>query len=140
MDRHRTREFDTDNQRWDPISGGAASTLGVVTDFTTALGGLFVDPYKAHRHASVGGDTAFSAAGKATLAAGGSLVKMTGVVAKGALVDTPVAIAEGMKNIPRLYGEEVADHGKVTDWKSGGTVAAKVRCKCLLSRAEHDRN
>lgn len=112
----------------------------MVTDFTTALGGLFVDPYKAHRHASVGGDTASSAAGKATLAAGGSLIKMTSVVVKGALVDTPVAIAEGMKNMPRLYGEEVADHGKVTDWKSGGTVAAKVRCECFQSLTVHGKD
>ncbi|KXJ87567.1 glycosyltransferase family 28 domain-containing protein [Microdochium bolleyi] len=119
------KELDTDVRRWDPVSGGAASTLGVVTDFTASLGGLFIDPYKAYKHASTIGSSA-SAAGKATVAVGGSFAKMTGVLVKGTLVDTPLALAEGMKNVPRLYGEEVKDHGKVTDWKSGGTVAAKT--------------
>jgi hypothetical protein len=59
---------------------------------------------------------------------------MAGVLTKGMLVDMPLALAEGMKNVPRLYGEEVPDHGKVADWQSGGKVAAKVgelRCESI---------
>ena len=119
-------EFDMDVKRWDPISGTAASTLGIVSDFTASLGGLFIDPYKAYKQASAKSKGSANAAGKATVAVGGSFAKMSGVLVRGTLVDTPLALAEGMRNIPRLYGDEVKDYGKVTDWKSGGTVAAKV--------------
>ncbi|KAH7020720.1 glycosyltransferase family 28 domain-containing protein [Microdochium trichocladiopsis] len=121
----RIREFDMDVKRWDPISGGAASTLGVMTDFTASLGGLFIDPYKAYKQASAASGSSTKAAGKATVAVGGGFAKMSGVLVRGTLVDTPLALAEGMRNIPRLYGEEVKDYGKGTDWKSGGVVAAK---------------
>lgn len=101
--------------------------VGVMTDFTVSLGGLFVDPYKAYKQRAGALDgTSAAAAGRATVAAVGGLAKMSGVLVRGTLVDTPLALAEGMRNIPRLYGEEVKDYGKVTDWKSGGAVAAKV--------------
>lgn len=45
--------------------------------------------------------------------------------AKGNLIDMPLAFAEGMRNAPRLYGGKVADHGPVTDWKSGLVVSGK---------------
>lgn len=51
---------------------------------------------------------------------------MGATLAKGALVDVPVALAEGFRNAPRLYGEDLKEHDKVTDWKTGGTVAGKV--------------
>lgn len=44
---------------------------------------------------------------------------------KGALLDVPLAVTEGMRNAPRLYGGEVYEPGVVTDWKSGGIVAGK---------------
>ena len=50
-------------------------------------------------------------------------------VVKGTLVNMPLAFAEGFRNTPALYGEKVRDLGPVTDWKSGGVVAAKVRIK-----------
>lgn len=37
----------------------------------------------------------------------------------------PLAAAEGFRSLPRLWGDEVADYGKVTDWKSGAVVAGK---------------
>lgn len=42
------------------------------------------------------------------------------------LVTMPLALAEGIKNAPKLHGEEVPDHGTVTYWQTGGKVAAKV--------------
>ena len=51
---------------------------------------------------------------------------MAGVLTKGVLIDTPLALAEGLKNVPRLYGEEAKGHGPITGWQSGGVVAAKV--------------
>ncbi|KAE8157889.1 UDP-Glycosyltransferase/glycogen phosphorylase [Aspergillus tamarii] len=47
------------------------------------------------------------------------------VALKGMSVDIPLAMTEGMRNVPRYYGEEPRDHGLVTDIKSGFTVAGK---------------
>lgn len=60
------------------------------------------------------------------MAVGKGFAGVTGVVAKGTLVDFPLAMAEGLRNTPKLMGDEVRDHGRVTDAKSGGVVAAKV--------------
>ncbi|KAK4033344.1 sterol 3-beta-glucosyltransferase [Parachaetomium inaequale] len=44
---------------------------------------------------------------------------------KGFYVDMPLAISEGLRNAPRLYGGDVYDPGRVTDWKTGGAAAGK---------------
>jgi hypothetical protein len=44
---------------------------------------------------------------------------------KGMTVDIPLAMTEGLRNIPQLHGEEPRDHGPVTDIKSGFAVAGK---------------
>ncbi|KAL0933992.1 Sterol 3-beta-glucosyltransferase UGT80B1-like protein 1 [Colletotrichum truncatum] len=44
----------------------------------------------------------------------------------GGIVAVPYAFAEGFRNIPRLYGEEVRDLGAIRDWKSGTIVGAKA--------------
>lgn len=41
------------------------------------------------------------------------------------LIDMPLAASEGLRAVPRLYGDEVKDHGPVEDWKSGATFAGK---------------
>jgi hypothetical protein len=46
-------------------------------------------------------------------------------VFKGLGVDIPLACAEGFRAVPKLYGEEVKDHGDVKDWSSGVEVAGK---------------
>ncbi|EHL00492.1 putative Vacuolar protein sorting-associated protein 13C [Glarea lozoyensis 74030] len=51
--------------------------------------------------------------------------KMVGVLPKATLVDFPLALTEGLHQMPRLYGDTVRNHGKVRDWKSGGVVAGK---------------
>lgn len=60
----------------------------------------------------------------------GASAKSVGMVApiyvKGLLVDVPLAMAEGMRSIPRYLGTEVRDHGRVTDAKSGAVVAGKT--------------
>lgn len=45
---------------------------------------------------------------------------------KGLLVDIPLATAEGLRNVPALYGDKVRDHGTVTGWKSGAVVGGKA--------------
>lgn len=44
---------------------------------------------------------------------------------KGMYVDMPLATAEGLRSMPKLYGGEVREIGKVTDWKSGAIIAGK---------------
>lgn len=44
---------------------------------------------------------------------------------KGMFLDMPLAVTEGMRNAPKLYGGEVYEPGAVTDWKSGGMAAGK---------------
>lgn len=51
--------------------------------------------------------------------------KFMGYYFKGLIVDIPLAAAEGMRVLPKLYGEEVQDHGQVRDWESGAIVGAK---------------
>ncbi|KAM0358606.1 hypothetical protein ACHAO7_003691 [Fusarium culmorum] len=120
----RPKDYRIENQRWDPLTAGASSVLGTMTDFTTSLGGTFIDPFKEMKRVKQdGSQTSVGAA--AAVAAGKGMQGMTTAVVKGSLVDFPLAMADGLKNVPRLYGEEVRDHGPVTDWKSGGTVAAK---------------
>jgi hypothetical protein len=95
-------------------------------DFTSSLGGTFIDPFKAYKEAGTQGKNGAARAGAAAQGAALGLTSMAGVVTKGALVDTSLALTEGLRGLPRLYGEEVTDHGKVKDWQSGGVVAAKV--------------
>ena len=45
-------------------------------------------------------------------------------VYKGMIVDIPLAAAEGLRAVPRLYGEEVEDYA-VRDWKSGAIAGGK---------------
>ncbi|KAI0117994.1 glycosyltransferase family 1 protein [Hypoxylon sp. NC0597] len=44
---------------------------------------------------------------------------------KGMYVDMPLAATEGFRSLPKLYGGEVREIGKITDWKSGATVGGK---------------
>jgi hypothetical protein len=59
------------------------------------------------------------------LASTKSLGKFFSSYTRGGLVDMPLAAAEGFRSLPRLWGDEVPDYGKVTDWKSGAVVAGK---------------
>lgn len=47
-----------------------------------------------------------------------------GAYYKGMMVDIPLATTEGLRAIPRLYGEEVEEH-VVRDWKSGLAAGGK---------------
>lgn len=44
---------------------------------------------------------------------------------KGMYVDMPLATTEGLRSLPKLYGGEVREINKITDWKSGAAVAGK---------------
>ncbi|KAL2821330.1 hypothetical protein BDW59DRAFT_164212 [Aspergillus cavernicola] len=48
--------------------------------------------------------------------------KFLGSYFKGIIVDIPLATTEGLRAVPRFYGEETKDYGTVKDWKSGVVV------------------
>ena len=54
-----------------------------------------------------------------------SLANFVPTALKGMTVDIPLAMTEGMRNVPRLYGEKPLGHGRVTDIKSGFALAGK---------------
>lgn len=66
-----------------------------------------------------------SASLAATKAIGHSFGKVGAAMAK-TFVDVPLAMADGLHNVPALYGEEVRDMGPVRGWKSGGAKGLKV--------------
>ncbi|KAJ6030987.1 hypothetical protein N7540_001719 [Penicillium herquei] len=52
--------------------------------------------------------------------------KFLGKFVSGTMVDVPLAAAEGFRVLPGLYGGNVRDADKVTDWKSGMLAGAKT--------------
>lgn len=86
-----------------------------------------VKKYKDEKIKQQKGDGDSNPVGAASIAAGRGLAKMTESITRGTLVDVPLALTEGLHNVPAMYGGTVRDHGKVDDWKSGGIVAGKVR-------------
>ncbi|KAF2623780.1 hypothetical protein BU25DRAFT_302568, partial [Macroventuria anomochaeta] len=45
---------------------------------------------------------------------------------KSMTVDISLALTDDLKNVPRSYGDTVRDHGPVTGFQSGATVAGKT--------------
>lgn len=67
-----------------------------------------------------------SAGSKAALAGAKSLGWLAPKALKGAMLDIPLAMAEGFRTAPKLYGDKVRDHGKVTGAGSGFAVGGKT--------------
>jgi hypothetical protein len=67
-----------------------------------------------------------STAGAMAAASGKSIGAIITSSMKGTMVDIPLAVTEGLRGVPKMYGEEVKDYGQVTDWKSGALVAGKT--------------
>lgn len=51
--------------------------------------------------------------------------KLAFLPVKGLMIDIPLAAAEGMRALPRLYGDNGYEPGVVTGWKSGAAIAVK---------------
>lgn len=117
--RYKPRPITIENQRWDPLSAGMSVLLGTVMNFSASFGAVLSGPAKAFGGSSRSGKEAAISVGK-------GFGKVAEVVPKVTLVDFPLALTEGLQQMPRLYGEEVRDSGYVLDWKSGGVVAGKV--------------
>jgi hypothetical protein len=95
----------------------------------SAAGGIFLGPHDVYQRSVTAKDTGKEAANPAAamVAASAKIIgKFHASLFKGTMVDIPLAVAEGMRAAPKLYGEEVQDHENVTDWKSGARVAGKA--------------
>ena len=102
----------------------------MASDITTSTMGIFADPVRVYLDNHKPGATSKShleLAGRAGLASARSIDRLAVKTFKGGMVDVPLALAEGFRNVPRLWGQTISEQDEVTGWKSGATVAGKVR-------------
>ncbi|OTB04466.1 glycosyltransferase family 1 protein [Hypoxylon sp. CI-4A] len=90
------------------------STAGNASELTTAN-----ETLPAHHENSLG------LGGEVAMGVASGLGGLIGNVSKGIFLDVPLALTEGMRNAPKLYGGTVQNHGPVTGWKSGLMVSGK---------------
>lgn len=64
--------------------------------------------------------------GKLAAASGQSIAMFATKAAKGMLVDIPLTLTDSLNQVPRVCGETVREHGSLTNFKTGPTVAAKT--------------
>ena len=141
---YEPKPISIENRRWDSVTGGVAVTVGMTKDLLTATNDLWYAPAKkwkqtrtTNEEAGEGSSTPkkqLATAKRAAKAAGASAMsipKLYGVLLKGFIVDSPLAITEGLRATPRLYGEKVEDHEPITGLASGLRVAGKVRSSLM---------
>ena len=100
--------------------------------------GIFADPVKVYLDNpkdGAEGKSQLKLSGEAALASVKSTNHLAVGTFKGGMVDVPLALAEGFRNTPRLWGEKVKEQEEITGWRSGATVAGKVRIALCLVRA-----
>lgn len=152
--RYQTRAHNIEITRWDPVSGGSSAVLATATDMATSITGMVTKPMeelkierhrrlqreaKESRSASLQGDEESivstlskgkekegAVSAKMAAASAKSIANIGPIAAQGMLVDIPLAITEGLKNIPGHYDGKVRNHGPVTGAKSGAVVAGKT--------------
>ncbi|KOS36847.1 hypothetical protein ACN38_g12379 [Penicillium nordicum] len=142
-------------RRWDPITGGTSSLLGMYKDILTASSDVVIRPYKEFSRARQQSepelviiettnpqserspsetisrtsrtnqtDEDWGVAGKAVGGSAKSVGRIIAYYYKGVLVDIPGAVNEGLRAVPRLYGEEVKEYNDIRDFKSGVAAAS----------------
>ncbi|KAI9724946.1 MAG: hypothetical protein M1812_000222 [Candelaria pacifica] len=98
------------------------AALGTANDMVSSTANTFISPAKELVRSEK--KDANTAATMLTASAK-SIARIHSSFFKGTMVDMPLALTEGLRAVPRLYGEEVRDTGTVTDWSSGAIVASK---------------
>ncbi|KAL7661970.1 hypothetical protein ACMYSQ_001334 [Aspergillus niger] len=110
----------------DTLSGHSISTNYKEEPWDSDVAGRSNSTVSADLHSQKRSDTGKrKLLGRMAAASGRSLGSIAPTMIKGTTVDFPLALAEGLRNVPRLYGETPRDHGPVTDIKSGFAVAGK---------------
>jgi hypothetical protein len=122
--RYQSKPVTITNERWDPLTGISSSGISTIKGMVTSAGDMVVSPYTAFQRAAPEDSTA-----KTTMTAVASFSKSFGKfnrrLFQGAIVDIPLAVTEGLRSVPKLYGEDVQSHGEVADAVSGFTVGGK---------------
>ncbi|KAB8229652.1 uncharacterized protein BDW43DRAFT_322041 [Aspergillus alliaceus] len=123
--KYQSKPIRLDNHRWDPVTATSSALLGMVVDIGTnasdliqsSAGVMTLDGSKEN-----GKKEKLSVAGVTTAKAAG---RLAGSIAKGALVDIPLALTEGLHQMPALYNDKPREYDTVDSAKRGGIVAAK---------------
>jgi len=110
---NESRPIFIEHRRWDPITGGASAAISTVYDTSHALGAAMT------KKGGLDFDDSENARTKNFAKASSSLVK-------GAVIDMPMALADGLRHAPRMYGDKGRDYGQITGIKSGLSMAGKV--------------
>ncbi len=112
-----------ENRRWDPLTGPASATLGTSKDLISSMANIVISPAKVLARSE---KRDANTAAAMLMASAKSVGRFHSNLWKGTMVDIPLAVTEGLRAVPRFYGEEVRDTGTVTDFSSGMAVAGKV--------------
>lgn len=73
-------------------------------------------------HTSHGGSSGWSTAGAVASASVSEIGGFFKSYGRGFYVDLPLAVTEGFRAVPKLYGENVPENEPVHDWQSGARV------------------
>ncbi|KAJ3732112.1 glycosyltransferase family 1 protein [Lentinula guzmanii] len=99
LDLHRPKEYETYRPSPDPVTGGASAIFWTVTHYYGGIAELFYSPVE-------------------------GIIHTTTAIPKG-VMKIVSSIHEGFHNMPKLYGSDVRQPGKVTDFSSGVKEAGK---------------
>ncbi|KAK0127733.1 hypothetical protein ONS96_007247 [Cadophora gregata f. sp. sojae] len=134
---HKSKPITIENRRWEPITATTSAGLDSAQNIFLAMSSVIEEPMQEYRRvkaieraksetasvysSSSGGSHAAGAAGKAI----GRGFGRVGMALTKTAIDLPMAMTDGMHNIPALYGEKMRDRGEISGWKSGGKVGLK---------------
>lgn len=124
IDRYQSRPITITNPRWDPVTGIYSSGFSTVKGMTTSALDMVASPYTAVKQANPD-DSAFKTTGKAAAHFGKGFGKFCGRGFYGAVVGLPLATTEGLRAVPKLFGEEATPHREITDAASGFNAAGE---------------
>ncbi|RDL41346.1 Uncharacterized protein BP5553_01325 [Venustampulla echinocandica] len=126
---YQPKPIEIENKRWDPLTAGTSTLVDTLIDLKNDGKSMFSQPYRELQKANTlrkeNSGLGPSGAAAASFAAGKGLGKMSGGLAKGIILDLPVAMADGFHAIPVLYGDKPMRRGVVTDWKTGALAGGK---------------
>lgn len=133
---YQPKPFMIDNRRWDPASATVSSLLAVPYGLLGAANELWKGPDRVRRQARVYNEDSTMTAKQIGEMAGASLMSvplMFEKIMKGFIIDLPLAVSEGLRATPRLYGERVDEHETITNIYAGIAVARKEIVEALIS-------
>ncbi|PBK62939.1 glycosyltransferase family 1 protein [Armillaria solidipes] len=99
LDTHRSKEYNLRRGVSDPLTGGSSAIFWTVTHYYAGIAKIFYSPIS-------------------------GIIQTTTAIPQG-VMKIVTNIQDGFQNMPKLYGSEVREPGKVTDFKSGLKEAGK---------------